>query len=82
MFANVIEGNYAGAAAIKDAPAEIPSAATLAALDNLGLPSVRRALGVSADASPDAIKQAAEHQIIVCIATDDRPADPRHTERV
>jgi hypothetical protein len=35
---------------------------------------------VSADASPDAIKQAAEHQIIV--ATDDRPADPRHTERV
>jgi hypothetical protein len=38
MFANVIEGNYAGAAAIKDAPAEIPSAATLAALDNLGSP--------------------------------------------
>jgi hypothetical protein len=59
MFANVIEGNYAGAATIKDAPAEIPSAATLAAIDNLGSPSVRRALGVSADASPDAIKQAA-----------------------
>jgi len=38
MFANMIEGNYAGAAAIKDAPAEIPSAATLAALDNLGSP--------------------------------------------
>jgi hypothetical protein len=37
---------------------------------------------VSADASPDAIKQAAEHQIVVRIATDDRPADPRHTERV
>jgi len=39
MLANVIEGNYPGAAAIKDAPAEIPSAATLAALDNLGPPS-------------------------------------------
>jgi hypothetical protein len=40
MLANAIEGNYAGAAAIaaaiKDAPAEISSAATLAALDNLG----------------------------------------------
>ena len=45
-------------------------------------PSARRALGVSADASPDAIKQAAEHQIIECIATDDRPADPHDTERV
>jgi hypothetical protein len=33
-----VESNYAGAAAIKDAPAEIPSAATLAALDNLGSP--------------------------------------------
>jgi hypothetical protein len=38
MFANVIEGNYAGAAAIKDASAEIPSAATPAALDDLGSP--------------------------------------------
>src|SRR3982750_105747 len=38
MSANVIEGNYAGTAAIKDAPAEIPSAATLAALDDLGSP--------------------------------------------
>ena len=36
----------------------------------------------SADASPDAIKQAAVHQIIVRIATDDRPADPPGTERV
>ena len=45
-------------------------------------PSARRALGVAADASPDAIKQAAEHQIIVRIATDDRPADPPDTERV
>ena len=45
-------------------------------------PSARRVLGVAADASPDAIKQAAEHQIIVCIATDDRPADPHDTERV
>jgi hypothetical protein len=41
-----------------------------------------RALGVAADASPDAIKQATEHQIIVRIATDDRPADPPDTERV
>ena len=30
----------------------------------------------------DAIKQAAEHQVVVRIATDDRPADPRDTERV
>jgi F420H(2)-dependent quinone reductase len=41
-----------------------------------------RALGVAADASPDAIKQATEHQIIVRIATDDHPADPPDTERV
>jgi len=45
-------------------------------------PSARRALGVSAGASPDAIKQAAEHQIIVRISTDDHLADPRDTERV
>ena len=45
-------------------------------------PNARRALGLSADSSPDAIKQAAEHQIIVRIATDDRPADPPGTERV
>jgi hypothetical protein len=36
MPANVIEDNYAGAAAIKDAPAEIRSAATLAARQSRG----------------------------------------------
>jgi hypothetical protein len=36
MLANVIEDNYAGAAAIKDAPAEIRSAATLAARQSRG----------------------------------------------
>jgi hypothetical protein len=45
-------------------------------------PSARRALGVAADASHDAVKQAAEHQIVVRIATDDHPADPPDTERV
>ena len=45
-------------------------------------PNARRALGVSADASPDAIKQATEHQIVVRIATDDHPGDPPGTELV
>jgi hypothetical protein len=45
-------------------------------------PSARRARGVSADASPNAIKQAAEHQIVVRISTGRPPADPRDTERV
>lgn len=48
----MIEGNYAGAAAIKDAPAEIPSAATLAALDDLGSPIT--AASVSARRDRDA----------------------------
>jgi hypothetical protein len=38
MSANVIGAATRSAATIKDAPAEIPSAATLAALDDLGSP--------------------------------------------
>ncbi len=45
-------------------------------------PSARRALGVSADASLNAIKRAAEHQIVVRISTGRPPADPRDAERV
>jgi len=62
-----------------DDPAQIADALTIFLAR---FPSARRALGVAADASPDAIKQATEHQIIVRIATDDRPADPPDTERV
>ena len=58
-----------------DDPAQIADALTIFLAR---FPSARRALGLSADA----IKQAAVHQIIVRIATDDRPADPPGTERV
>jgi hypothetical protein len=62
-----------------DDPAQIADALTIFLAR---FPSARRALGLSADASPDAIKQAAEHQIVVRIATDNRPADPPDTEPV
>ena len=62
-----------------DDPAQIADALTIFLAR---FPNARRALGLSADASPDAIKQAGEHQIIVRIATDDHPADPPDTERV
>jgi hypothetical protein len=53
-----------------DDPAQIADALTVFLAR---FPSARRALGVPAHASPDAIRQAAEHQIVVRIATD-RPA--------
>jgi deazaflavin-dependent oxidoreductase (nitroreductase family) len=62
-----------------DDPAQIAEALTIFLAR---FPSARRALGVSADASPNAIKQAAEHQIVVRISTGRPPADPRDTERV
>ena len=62
-----------------DDPAQIADALTIFLAR---FPSARRVLGVAGDASPDAIKQAAEHQIVVRIATDDHPADPPDTERV
>jgi F420H(2)-dependent quinone reductase len=62
-----------------DDPAQIADALTIFLAR---FPSARRALGVAGDASPDAIKQTAEHQIIVRISTDDHLADPRDTERV
>jgi hypothetical protein len=70
---------YGTAQVLVDDPAQIADALTIF---QARFPSLRRALGVAGDASPDAIKQVAEHQIIVRIATDDHPAHPRHNERV
>jgi deazaflavin-dependent oxidoreductase (nitroreductase family) len=62
-----------------DDPAQIADALTIFLAR---FPSARRVLGVPVSASSAAIRQAAEHQIVVRISTDDQPANPRHTEHV